>query len=71
VDAVLSRAEGLELDYAAVTKPDLWPAPEAGEARLLLAAKVGTTRLIDNGPIVLGSVNSSTSRAPLTPLTGV
>ena len=52
--AVLTGAEGLDLDYAEVTAPDLGPAPVTGEARLLLAAKVGTTRLIDNGPVKLG-----------------
>ncbi|GAA3386695.1 pantoate--beta-alanine ligase [Cryptosporangium minutisporangium] len=51
---LLADTAGLELDYAVVTAPDLGPAPESGPARLLLAAKVGTTRLIDNGPVVLG-----------------
>jgi len=46
-----ARAEipaGVEVDYLALTDPRLGPAPERGPARLLVAARVGTTRLIDN-----------------------
>ena len=61
-DAVLAAAHGvmasepaIDLDYLALTGADLGPAVPDEEARLLIAARVGTTRLIDNLPITLGT----------------
>ncbi|MDP9408270.1 MAG: pantoate--beta-alanine ligase, partial [Actinomycetota bacterium] len=51
---VLDAEPGVESDYLEVVD-ELFDAPRAGEpARLLVAARVGTTRLIDNLPLVLG-----------------
>jgi pantoate--beta-alanine ligase len=48
---VFSGTSEVKLDYLAVTDPLLGPAPERGPARMLVAAWVGGTRLIDNVPL--------------------
>jgi pantoate--beta-alanine ligase len=53
--AVLARAPELVLDYLELTAPDLGPAPAVGPARLLVAARSGGTRLLDNLPVRLGT----------------
>jgi pantoate--beta-alanine ligase len=53
---VLKAEPAVEIDYLALTSTDLGEAPETGEGRILVAARVGTTRLIDNAPIVFDVV---------------
>jgi pantoate--beta-alanine ligase len=52
--AATEELRGTDVDYLALRDVDLGPAPAAGPARLLVAARVGTTRLIDNVPLTLG-----------------
>ena len=64
--SVLKDEPGLELDYLALTSPDLGEAPETGEGRILVAARVGTTRLIDNLPITFDRATPDARRPDLT-----
>lgn len=52
---VLDAADGVEVDYLVVTDLLLGDVDDSyeGEARILVAARVGTTRLLDNSPVVL------------------
>ena len=52
--AVLAAEPALVQDYLELTDTDLGPAPTVGPARLLVAARAGTTRLLDNAPVLLG-----------------
>jgi pantoate--beta-alanine ligase len=65
-DAVLEAAEKvlatepeIAVDYLALRDPELGPAPEHGQARLLIAARLGKTRLIDNMALNLGQPTRS------------
>ena len=57
--SVLKTEPAVDVDYLAIRAPDLgelpeYPATGTVEGRILVAAKVGSTRLIDNLPLTLG-----------------
>lgn len=52
---VVDGAPGIDLDYLVLTDPDLGAPAPGHEARLLIEGRVGTTRLIDNTGLTLGS----------------
>lgn len=51
---VLATEPRIVVDYLVVTDPQLGVAPASGEGRVLVAAKVGTTRLLDNRSVRMG-----------------
>ncbi|MDJ0389814.1 pantoate--beta-alanine ligase [Roseomonas sp. E05] len=51
-------AAGFGVDYLALVVPDSlqpWPAGASGEARLIVAAQLGSVRLLDNMPVMISS----------------
>lgn len=50
---VLATEPSLQVDYLELRDEDLGPAPDIGPARLLVAARAGSTRLIDNAAVSL------------------
>ena len=50
---VIANAD-LQPDYIAVVGEDFTQVPVAGQARMLIACKVGDVRLIDNAPLMMG-----------------
>jgi pantoate--beta-alanine ligase len=51
--AVLATEPAVRVDYLELRGADLGPVPSHGSARLLVAARVGSTRLIDNVAVQL------------------
>ncbi|MFD1815795.1 pantoate--beta-alanine ligase [Rhodococcus gannanensis] len=52
---VLATTPEIVVDYLEVRGVDLGPAPERGDGRLLVAVRVGSTRLIDNVGVAVGT----------------
>ncbi|MFM9378740.1 pantoate--beta-alanine ligase [Gordonia sp. VNK21] len=53
--AVLDTAPEIEVDYLELRDRGLGDPPEEGDGRLLLAARLGSTRLIDNVGVYIGT----------------
>ncbi|WP_421843749.1 pantoate--beta-alanine ligase [Mycobacterium sp.] len=65
--AVLDATPDVEVDYLQLRDVELGPAPDFGPGRLLVAARFGATRLLDNVAIELGAANGTDGFAVLSP----
>jgi len=65
---VLAAVPAVTVDYLVLRDRRLGPAPDQGEARLLVAGTVGTTRLIDNVGVLIGTSTPEETR--ITPAAG-
>ncbi len=61
--AVLDAAPGLTVDYLQLRDAELGPLPANGSGRLLVAARLGTTRLLDNIAIEIGTCAATDGHA--------
>ena len=62
--SVLSEVPAIDVDYLEVRDSALGPAPAAGAGRLLVAARLGKTRLLDNVAIEIGTTVGVDGRVP-------
>ena len=65
--AVLSAVPAIDVDYLEVRDSLLGPAPATGAGRLLVAARLGKTRLLDNVAIDIGITVNADGRVPAVP----
>ena len=62
--SVLSEVPAIDVDYLEVRDSALGPAPVSGAGRLLVAARLGKTRLLDNVAIEIGTTVGADGRLP-------
>jgi pantoate--beta-alanine ligase len=62
--AVLEEVPAIAVDYLEVRGPDLEPAPASGPGRLLVAARLGDIRLIDNITIDIAGTDGQSPNGP-------
>jgi pantoate--beta-alanine ligase len=65
--AVLSAVPAIDVEYLEVRDSLLGPAPVTGAGRLLVAARLGKTRLLDNVAIEIGTTVDADGRVPAVP----
>ena len=62
--AVLDEVPAIDVDYLQVRDPALGPAPAQGVGRMLVAGRLGSTRLLDNIAIDIGAAAGTDGERP-------